>query len=284
MASVPTLVSIDFKLLPAEDARVSVFDRGFLFGDSVYEVVRSYSGRLLAMERHFQRLARSAGSLGFALPFDCGKLRAHFEELVGQLGDENCYVRVVVTRGAYDIALAPPEEITPCTVVIAGPLPPWPDEHYEKGISLVTVVIRRNPRGALNPMIKSGNYLNNVLAAMEARQAGAVDAIMLNGDGHVTESTTANIFLVRGGELVTPPVEAGILDGVSRHMVIDLARENGIVCHESLFKPEDLHNADECFITSTTREVMPVSTIDGHEIPAPGPITRSMMSLYKTKT
>ncbi|MFH2001979.1 MAG: aminotransferase class IV [Planctomycetota bacterium] len=281
MVSGDALVSIDFKLVPAQEARVSVFDRGFLYGDSVYEVVRTYHGRPLAMDRHFQRLQRSASSLGFALPFEGRELKAHFEDLIRRLGEDDCYVRVVVTRGACDIALAPPEEVTPCTVVIAGPLPPWPEDHYENGISLVTVGIRRNARGALNPMIKSGNYLNNVLAAMEARQAGAVDAIMLNADGFVTESTSANIFLVKGGGLVTPPVEAGILDGVSRHLVMELARENTIPCSETLFEPEALHLADECFITSTTREVMPVRSVDGHPIPAPGVLTCRLMALYK---
>ena len=141
--------------------------------------------------------------------------------------------------------------------------------------------IERNARGALNPMIKSGNYLNNVLAAMEARRAGAVDAVILNASGHVTESSTANIFIVKDGALITPPVEAGILDGVLRHTVLELAAKDGIECREELFGTEAFQSAEECFITSTTREVMPVRLVDQVELPAPGPVTKGMMERYK---
>ncbi|MBU0755008.1 MAG: aminotransferase class IV, partial [Planctomycetes bacterium] len=195
------------------------------------------------------------------------------------IGD--CYLRVIVTRGAYGISLCPPDEIVPTTVIIAEALPPWPPEHYDLGITLVTVGIRRNSRGALNPMIKSGNYLNNVLATMEAKEAGAVDAVMLNGQGYVTESSTANIFFAKKGGLITPPLEAGILDGVSRHIVMGLAKEQGIPCTEKLFGPAELHGADECFITSTTREVMPVRRVDRHPYDAPGPITCRLLECYQ---
>jgi branched-chain amino acid aminotransferase len=276
-----TLASIDFEIMPVKDARVSIFDRGFLFGDSVYEVVRTYDGRPLALERHFNRLKRSAQALGFDLPFDGATLAAHFSELVERLGRDSCYLRVIVTRGSYDIALCPPEKVKPSTVIIAGPLPPWPDEYYEKGITLVTVGIRRNPRGALNPMIKSGNYLNNVLATIEAREAGATEAVMLNAEGHVTESSTANIFFVKEGTLYTPPLEAGILDGVSRYVAMELAVRLAVDCTERLFGPEELHAADEVFLTSTTREVMPVREVDQKPIPSPGPVTTRLLREFR---
>jgi branched-chain amino acid aminotransferase len=276
-----TLTSIDFEIIPLKYARVSIFDRGFLFGDSVYEVVRTYGGRPLALERHYNRLKRSAQALGFDLPFDGATMADHFSELIERLDRDSCYLRVIVTRGNYDIVLCPPDEVTPSTVIIAGELPPWPDDYYEQGITLVTVGIRRNPRGALNPMIKSGNYLNNVLATIEAKEAGATEAVMLNAAGHVTESSTANIFFVKEGMLYTPPLEAGILDGVSRYMVMELALRFGIDCKEKLFESKELHAADEVFLTSTTREVMPVREMDQQPIPAPGPITSKLLAGFR---
>jgi branched-chain amino acid aminotransferase len=276
-----TVVSIDFEKVSREKAQINIFDRGFLFGDSVYEVVRAYEGTLFAFDRHFQRLNRSAKAIGFKLPFDGPRLKAHFQEMVEELNGASCYVRVVVTRGAYGISLYPPESVEPTTVVIAGEMDPWPEDYYKEGISLVIVGIRRNPRGALNPMIKSGNYLNNVLAAMEARRAGAVDAVMLNAEGNVTESSTANVFLVKGGRLITPPVEAGILDGVSRYIAMELAEKNGIPVELDHFGPSVLGDADECFLTSTTREVMPVRKVDDYTFSAPGPVTSRLMALYR---
>lgn len=279
-----TLVSVDLSLVPTFDASVSVFDRGFLFGDSVYEVIRTYGGRLFHYERHFHRLRRSANSLGFDLPFSQSDLEAHLGELVEKLGKDECYVRIVVTRGAYDVALNPPGEVKPTTVAIAAEMPTWPEEFFTKGITLVTVGIRRNPRGSLNPRIKSGNYLNNVLATMEAKRAGAVDAVMLNESGYVTESSTANIFVVEDGGLITPPEEAGILDGVSRFTVMELAFREGIRCDIKLFGPEALHGAEECFLTSTTREIMPVRRVDEFDIPSPGPVTSRLLELFRKFT
>ncbi len=272
-----TLVSVDFEITPSTKARVSIFDRGFLFGDSVYEVIRTYAAKPFALDRHYKRLGRSARALGFELPFDRSAIEAHTDELVSRLGMDDCYVRVIVTRGADGVTLHPPEYSTPCTVVIAGELPRWPADYYDKGISLVTVGVRRNLRGALDPMIKSGNYLNNVLASMEARRAGAVEGIMLNADGHVTESSTANLFIVKNGELITPPVEAGILDGVLRHLVLEFAKKEGIPCSQKLFGIDVMHNAEEGFITSTTRDIMPVRLIDGVRLSSPGPVTSRLM-------
>jgi len=275
------LVSINFKITQNDNAHVSVFDRGFLFGDSVYEVVRTYERRLFHLDRHYQRLERSAQSLGFELPFDFSDLAKHLEMMVDRFKRDDCYLRIIVTRGVCDIALCPPKGVTPEVFVIAGELPNWPEEYYKKGISLMIVNIRRNLRGALNPMIKSGNYLNNVLATMEAKSAGAVDAVMLNAQGHVTESSTANIFIVNDNVLITPPEEAGILDGVSRYITIKLAADNDINCKEALFGPKILHEADESFLTSTTRDIMPIRKVDSFDIRSPGPITLRLMNLYR---
>ena len=203
---------------------------------------------------------------------------------MGEIGEDDCYLRIIVTRGAGEISLCPPTSVTPSTVVIAAALPPWPPAFYDEGISLVVVGIRRNLRGALNPMIKSGNYLNNILATLEARKAGAVDAIMLNAEGHVTESSTANVFIVKEGTLITPPEAAGILDGVSRHTVLELARREGMAVRLDLFDAEALREADECFLTSTTRDVMPVNRVDDATYPAPGPLTRRIMKLFREFT
>lgn len=277
-------VSIDFNFVSASDGKVSVFDRGFLFGDSVYEVVRTYNSKIFHLKRHFLRLKRSAESLGFELPFTLDRLTDHLTQVKEGFSNTDCYIRMVVTRGAYEITLCPPEKIKPTVIVIAAKLPPWPVEFYKKGVSLVIVEVRRNSRGALNPMIKSGNYLNNVLAAMEARQNGAVDAVMLNSDGYVTESSTANIFIVKDEKLITPPVEAGILDGVSRFIVMELAKKANIPLEERLFGPEELHHADECFLTSTTRDIMPVCSVDDYKIPSPGKTTLALMGLFKNYT
>lgn len=276
-----TVVSVDFEVTDPGTARISVFDRGFLYGDSVYEVVRTYGGMFFAFGRHFRRLARSAEALGFALPFGEAALRRHCLDLARRRGPGDCYLRVIVTRGTCPVTLAPPEDPVPLTVVIAGPLPDWPEAYYTQGITLVTVGVLRNPRGALNPMIKSGNYLNNVMAALEARRAGAVDAVMLNTEGQVTESSTANIFMVSGGVLCTPPVEVGILDGISRHVVITLAEREGIPFEARPFGVEELHAASECFLTSTTREIMPVRRVDGYTYPAPGPFAARFMKAWR---
>ncbi len=281
MAKDSTVVSIDFKPVESGNAVVTVFDRGFLFGDSVYEVVRTYGRKPFAFERHYRRLRRSAESLGFALPFDKPQLRTHFNEMIGRLDRESSSLRVIVTRGAGELSLYPLKKPRPLTVVIAQALPNWPETYYRQGISLRVVDIRRNSRGALDPMIKSGNYLNNVLASMSAREAGAVDAVMLNAEGYVTESSTANIFMVMDGMLVTPPIEAGILDGVTRHVVLELAREHDIRCECRCFDARELERASECFLTSTTREVMPVCRLDDVAIPAPGPITTRVGELLR---
>jgi branched-chain amino acid aminotransferase len=275
---------MDFNVVPAGEARLSVFDRGFLFGDSVYEVVRVYGNRPLALDRHFIRLNRSSHALGFELPFGYDTLKKHFLELVEKLNRKDAYIRIVVTRGAGDVALCPPEGVKPVTVMLAAELPPWPNECYEKGVSLITVNVRRNLRGALNPMIKSGNYLNNMLAVMEARMKGGSDCVMLNAGGRVTESSTANIFIVDERVLVTPPVEAGLLDGITRGIVLELAEREGIPFEERLFGVDDLRAADECFLSSTTREVMPVCRLDDQVLEAPGPLTRKVMDLYRRVT
>lgn len=275
---------MDFKLVPADEAKLSVFDRGFLFGDSVYEVVRVYGKKPLALDRHFIRLNRSSHAIGFELPFDYDALKEHFLEMVDRVDCNDAYIRIVVTRGAGDVALCPPEEVNPVTVMMAAELPPWPRDHYTKGVSLITVNVRRNLRGALNPMIKSGNYLNNMLAVMEAKKKGGSDCVMLNAKGRVTESSTANIFIVDARVLVSPPVEAGLLDGITRGIVLELAEKEGILCEERLFGVDELRAADECFLSSTTREVMPVCKVDEQPFAAPGPVTRRLMDLYRRFT
>ncbi len=276
-----TKVSVNFQILDPSQATLSIFDRGFLFGDSVYEVIRTYAGQLFTFAAHLKRLRRSADAIHLRLPFSDGEIRQHLTELVASVDKPDCYIRLMVSRGTSLPLIDPPKQEQPTTVAIVGPLQPWPQSHQEKGIRLCTVGVRRNLPSAINPMIKSGNYLNNVIALYEARQKHFDDALMLNAEGGLTESTTSNFFLVNAGVLQTPPLEAGILDGISRQIILDLAKENNIPVAEKPLSLEDAYNAQESFISSTTREIMPVTQLDETRFEAPGAVTRKLIKLYK---
>lgn len=280
------LIKIDGETFRTRDAaRVSVFDHGFLFGDSVYEVIRTYGGRPFEVGPHLARLFRSAKGISLDVPRSKEALAAEIDATVREAAcPGEAYVRLVVTRGVGEIDINPEVCARPSVVLIVKDLAPWAPALYERGTDLAIVsTVTRNEPGTVDPSIKTGNYLNSVLALIEARRRGAQDAVMLNGHGHVTECTTSNIFFVKDSVLLTPSLESGILSGITRSDVIRLARENGVHCREGSFKADELRRADEAFITSTTRGIMPVGTIDGKPVgdAARRPVTDRLRKLFE---
>jgi branched-chain amino acid aminotransferase len=268
-------VYVDGHFVPAEEARISVFDHGFLYGDGIFEGIRVYDGNIFRLQQHLQRLYDSAQCILLTMPLSLEDMRAAIIETVVRRGLPNQYVRVVVSRGAGDLGLDPRLCRRPSVVIIADTITLYPAHCYTNGLELVTVATRRTPTWALDPRIKSLNYLNNILAKLEAQQAGVLEAVMLNGEGYVAECTADNIFFVRHGQLCTPSVAAGALQGVTRDSVLEVAQELGQPTTEGFFTRYDLYTADECFITGTGAEIIPVVRIDGRTIGTgrPGPLT-----------
>jgi len=281
------MVNIDGTLTEAEHARIPVFDRGFLYGDSVYEVVRTYKGRPFELQAHLRRLRSSAALLALALPWTDEELAAEIGRTVAAAGNAESYVRLIVTRGAGEIGLDPGLAEAPCRIIIVQELETPGPEVYEHGVEVALVGVRRNLREAVDPAAKTGNYLNNVLALRQARAWGAWEAIMLDHEGRLTEASTANLFLARDGELLTPPLHVGLLEGVTRRGVVRLAAELGVSCREAVLWPEDLYAAQEAFLTSTTRELVPVVRVrDSDRARAvgsgrPGPLTLRLLRAFR---
>ncbi|HWM87247.1 MAG TPA: aminotransferase class IV, partial [Kofleriaceae bacterium] len=265
-----------------ESAVISIFDRGFLYGDSVYEVLRTSGGRLVDLDRHLERLRRSAAGIELTMPAPENLGRAIAETLDATQNPES-YLRIMVTRGGGPITLdiRTPEE--PSLVLVAAPLVMPASELYERGASLAIVGVERTSARAFDPAVKSGNYLNNIMALAEAKRAGAYEAIMCSPDGRVAEGSTSNLFVWGGGgRLATPALATGLLPGITRQRIIDLARAADLTVEEADLRPDDVRGADEAFITSSIRGVMPVSSVDGRPIGdgTPGPTTRRLMQLY----
>ena len=278
----PIRVFIDGAVRLPEEAKVSVLDRGFLYGDSVYETIGTLYGRLFAARDHLDRLERSARRIALRVP-PRTEIEAAIKETVAAAGNPETRVRVILTRGVGKLDLDPASCDDCRLVVIAFPLGPPTPEMFAKGVAVTIVSITRNSPQAIDPAVKSGNYLNNVLALGEARRKnGAYEAILCAGDGSIAEGSTSNVFAVVRGEVWTPQPEVGILDGITRAKVMDLARGAGIKLIERRIQPDELRGADEAFITSATRGVLPVTTIDGQPVAAgvPGPITKQLMALY----
>ncbi|MGC4120378.1 MAG: aminotransferase class IV [Myxococcales bacterium] len=286
------IVNLDGNLVAPEQAVVSVFDRGFLYGDSVYEVVRTYRGVLFELGAHLERLAESARRIALELPWTVERLASEAKRTVDASGNAESYLRVVVTRGEGELGLDPALARGGRVVLIAQPLTTPPPEAYEKGVALALVgaeATGRNLREAIDPAAKTGNHLNAVLAMKAARERGAYEALLLDARGRVTEASSANVFAVRNGELLTPPLAAGILEGVTRRVVLALARATGVPAREAELWPDDLYGAEEVFITSTTRELVPVTRIareadtkpigDGK----PGPVTLKLLAEFRRR-
>ena len=279
-------VYIDGKFFEAKDAKVSVFDHGLLYGDGIFEGIRAYHGRVFKLREHIDRLFCSAKAILLKIPMSHAELMRAVVDTCRKNKLRDAYIRLLVTRGIGTLGLNPNRCKNPSVVIIADKIQLYPAELYQQGMAIVTVATTRNLHNAVNPAIKSLNYLNNILAKIEANIAGVEEAIMLNAEGFVAECTGDNIFILKNGQVFTPPLSAGALYGITRGVVIELAREAGISVSEPNLTRYDLFNADECFLTGTGAEIIPVTKIDGRVIGSglPGPITRSLVQRYHALT
>ncbi len=269
------IIFMNDRLVPEDEARVSVFDHGLLYGDGVFEGLRSYSGRVFRLDAHIDRLWASARAICLEIPMTKEAVAKAVIDTLAANKLTDGYIRLVVTRGAGSLGLDPNRTKNPQVIVIADTISLYPAEFYSKGLKIVTAATQRVQSAALSPRIKSLNYLNNIMAKLEGLRAGCVEALMLNHKGEVAECTGDNVFVVRSGKLLTPPPDAGILEGITRNAVMELAHAAGIDCREATLTRHDLYTADECFLTGTAAEVIPVVDIDGRSIGAgtPGPVT-----------
>lgn len=281
-----TRVSINGVVVPPEEARVSVFDRGFLYGDSVFEVLRTYGGVPFALDEHLGRLQRSAQLVAMTLPVPVGQLRRELTATLAAAGNPESYVRIVITRGSGDIGLDTALARDPLRVIIVQPLALQRRELYTEGVAVATVATQRATDATSAAGAKTSNYLANLLALREAKLRGAYEAFIVTPDGHVLEGASSNVFLVASGELVTPPVEAGILAGITRQHVLEAARALNLPAVERPVTLTDLWTADEVFLTSSLRELVPVVRIDDHEVGAggPGETTRRLHRSFRAAT
>ncbi len=279
-------IFIDGKYYSERDAKVSVFDHGLLYGDGVFEGIRAYHGRVFKLKEHIDRLFCSAKAILLELPMSHAQLMKATVETCRANKLRDGYIRLVVTRGMGSLGLNPRSCKKPSVIIIADKIQLYPPEFYERGLDIITVPTVRNLHSALNPAIKSLNYLNNILAKIEANNAGVEEAVMLNAEGFVAECTGDNLFIVKNRELFTPPLSAGALYGITRQTVIELAEEAGLKVSEPNLTRYDLFNADECFLTGTGAELIPVVKIDGRVIGTgkPGPITRRLEEDYHALT
>jgi len=279
-------IYVNGKLFGKEDATISVFDHGLLYGDGVFEGIRSYGGKVFLLTEHVNRLWDSAKALMLEIPIGRDEMAKAIQDTVNVNGITDGYIRVLVTRGAGTLGLDPNRCSNPQVIIIADKITLYPDELYQKGLDIITVGTIRNHPAAINPRIKSLNYLNNILAKIEGLQAGCIEALMLNHKGEVAECTGDNLFIVRAGVLLTPPIDAGILEGITRDAVIGLARDAGFEVREASLTRHDIFIADECFLTGTAAEVIPVVKLDSRVIGPgkPGPITRDLMARFKQLT
>jgi branched-chain amino acid aminotransferase len=269
-----------------QDARISVYDHGLLYGDGVFEGIRSYGGRVFRLDQHLDRLWDSATAIRLEIPIDKRQLANDVVETLKINRIDDGYVRLIVTRGAGTLGLDPDRTSDPQVIIIADHVALYPAEYYTNGLEIVTARTLRNHPAALNPRIKSLNYLNNILAKIEGQQAGCIEALMLNHKGEVAECTGDNIFLARQGQLLTPPCDAGILEGITRQAVCELAAEAGITVQQIALTRDEVYQADECFLTGTAAEIVPVVKVDSRSIGSgrPGPITCELIKRFQALT
>lgn len=277
------LIYLDGKLVPKEQAVVSVFDHGFLYGDGVFEGIRVYDGNLFRLEEHIARLYESAKTIALEIPMTQEEMIQATANTVAANEKRDAYIRLVVSRGPGDLGIDPAKCNRATVVIMVATIALFPEEFYQKGVNLITASVRRIPMESLDPRVKSLNYLNNILAKLEAKNAGCLEAVMLNHHGLVAECTTDNIFMVKNGVLKTPDLMQGALAGITRAAVLDLARERSIETQETVMALHDLYNADECFLTGTGAEIVPVVGIDGRKIDdaKPGPMTKTLLAAFR---
>lgn len=278
-------IYLDGKYVDEAEAKISVFDHGLLYGDGVFEGIRLYEGNVFRLDEHLERLENSAKAIMLELPHTREELSEIVCETCRQNNLRDAYIRLVVTRGVGDLGLAPWLCKEPSMFVIASKITLYPQEHYDNGLAIVTVPTRRINPAALPPTVKSLNYLNNILGKIEAKQFGALEAIMLNDQGYVAECTADNIFIVLKGEILTPSSSQGALKGITRGSIFDIASELDLPIREVNMTRYDVWCADECFLTGSGAEVIPVSKLDGREIGTgkPGPITQQVLASFRRR-
>ena len=279
-------IYIDGKFYPEANAKVSVFDHGLLYGDGIFEGIRFYNGRVFRLEQHLERLWNSARSICLDIPMTRQEMTEALLETIRQNHLRDGYIRLVVTRGVGNLGLNPEQCKNPSVIIIAATIALYHEDFYRKGLSIVTVATRRSNPASLNPAVKSLNYLNNVMARIEANLASADEALMLNDAGNVAECTADNVFIIKHGQIFTPPTTAGALQGITRSVVSDIAGEFDIKVIEADFTRHDIFVADECFLTGTAAEIVPVVKADGRIIGngKPGPITTRIIARFREMT
>ena len=279
-------IYLNGKLVAKENATVSVFDHGLLYGDGVFEGIRFYAGRVFRLDDHVKRLYRSAKAIAMEIPLDHEAMALAVLETIRANGLEDGYVRLVVTRGEGSLGLSPKSCPKPNVFIIASTITLYPNEMYNNGLKLVTCATRRISHGALSPMVKSLNYLNNIMAKIESEQAGAGEGLMLNEQGYVAECTGDNVFVIQEGCIDTPSIASGALAGVTRAVVFELAHSIGLDIREKNLTRYDIYTADECFLTGTAAEIIPAVELDSRTINngKPGPITQRLTKLFRELT
>ena len=279
-------IYLNGQIVPQEEAKVSVFDHGLLYGDGVFEGIRAYNGKIFTLQEHLDRLYASAGAISLTIPISKTEMGEAIKNTMAANNLTDSYIRLVVTRGVGKLGLDPNKCARPQIIIITDTIELYSKALYEKGLDIVTVTTIRNHFSALDPKIKSLNYLNNILAKIESIRAGAGEALMLNKDGYVAECAGDNIFIVKDNALITPPASAGILIGITRNLVMKLAADMGIAVKEDLMTRCDLYVADECFLTGTAAEIIPVVTIDTRVIGTgkPGKVTQALLKKYRDLT
>jgi branched-chain amino acid aminotransferase len=283
-------VNVNGRVLDAEHAVVSVFDHGFLYGEGIYETLRTYGGRPFLFSRHMRRLRASAGMLSLEVPLRDDEIARRSDETMraaklGGSGQSEAYIRILVTRGVGELTYDPAACSTPTVVIIVKPQVDLSREDYERGVTVALVDVVRNHPGSVNPLIKSNNLLNSALAMQEAVRRGAFEAIMRNFRGELAECSTANIFIVKHGAALTPPLDAGLLAGITREFLFEVGAEIGIKVREQTLSDDDLFAADEAFLTSTTRELVPIVRVDDRVIGngRPGPVTAALLAAFRAR-
>jgi branched-chain amino acid aminotransferase len=276
-------IYLNGKLVPKEKAVVSVFDHGYLYGDGVFEGIRVYDGNVFRLREHIERLFESAKTIDMDIGMTVDEMIQATLDTIAVNKQRDAYIRLVVSRGSGDLGIDPDKCTEPTIVIICASIALYPEELYENGISLVTASVRRIPMESLDPRIKSLNYLNNILGKIDGKKAGVPEAIMLNHQGTVAECTADNIFMVKNGTVRTPDLMQGALGGITRRAVLDLATEAGLATCETVIGLHDLYNADECFLTGTGAEIVPVINVDGRQVGSgkPGEVTKSLLKAFR---
>ena len=277
------LIHLNGKLVPKEEAMVSVFDHGLLYGDGVFEGIRVYEGNIFRLKEHIDRLYESAKTITLKIPHTADEMMQMTADTVAANDLRDAYIRLVITRGVGDLGIDPDKCDVPTLFIIVGKIALYPPEFYENGVPLATASTRRIPIQCVDPRIKSLNYLNNILAKIEAKRAGVPESVMLNDLGRVAECTADNIFIIKNGDLKTPSVTEGALPGITRGAVLELAVDVGLKPDETMLGLHDLYNSDECFLTGTGAEIVPVIDVDGRQIGdgRPGKLTRQLLARFQ---